>query len=147
MTASPQVVLRSSLSRPTSGARAAQGAADPAGKPSCTGAAPEPVYSIRVAEAAGACAHCGEPTGTGPVGYDGDQAICDLCFLERSKVLGMVLALIAVTRACARVELRSSQDRHAADAELGAFARIYERFAAKSGPARWILPRLFGHLH
>ena len=146
MTASPQVELRSSLPRSASGSRAAQGAADPAGKPPANGdATAEPVYSIRVATAAGACAHCGEPTGTGPVGYDGDRAICDLCFLQRSKVLGMVLALIAVTRACASVELTSSEDRRRADAELGAFARIYERFAARSGPARWILPRIFGH--
>ena len=146
MTASPQVPLRSSLPHPTSGTRSARVAADPAGEPSRNAdATAEPVYNIRVADTAGVCPRCGESTGTGPVGYHGDQAICDLCLLEGSNELGMVLALVAVTRACASVELTSDADRRAADAELGAFARIYESFAAKSGPARRILPRLTVH--
>ncbi len=146
MTASPPIELRSSLSRPTSGARAAKGESDPAGEPPrIVDPAARPAYSIRMADTAGVCPRCGESTGTGPVGYHGDKAICDLCLLEGSNELGMVLALVAVTRACASVELTSDADRRAADAELGAFARIYESFATKSGPARRILPRLTVH--
>ncbi len=146
MTASSPIELRSSPSHPTSGAPAAQGESDPTGEtPHDVDPAARPAYSIRMADTAGACHRCGEATGTGPVGYHGDQAICDLCLLEGSNELGMVLALVAVTRACASVELTSDADRRAADAELGAFARIYESFAAKSGPARRILPRLTVH--
>ncbi len=123
-------------------------AADPSGADPSGGAklATKPGYSIRLATDAGApCRLCAAETGSGPVGYRGEEAICDLCMLEDSKELGMVLALVAVARACASVELTSDADRRLADAELGSFARIYETFAAKSGPARRILPRLTVH--
>ncbi len=139
--------LRSSQPQQTSATRRPKVASDPAGKPS--GVLPtgvEPVYSIRIATNAGApCPLCGAATGSGPVGYLGDQAICDLCLLEGSNDLGMVLALVAVVRAYGSVEQASSDEQRDALNELGAFARIYERFAAKSGPMRWFLPRLFVH--
>ncbi len=99
-------------------------------------------FSIRHAEDPDAiCALCDRPTGTGPVGHSGDRPVCDLCLLEGSSVLGMVLALVAVVRAFGSVEVSSDEEHRQALAELGAFARIYERFAAKSGPARRFLPR------
>ena len=105
--------------------------------------AADPFYSIRFATDAGApCARCGEATGSGPVGYHGDQAICDLCLLEGSHELGMVLALVAVTRAYGSVEDPSSEEQRQGLRILGAFARIYESFAAKAGPARRIVPHL-----
>ncbi len=147
MTASSPGESRSLLSRQASQTRPAQAEADPAGKPSGdVPAGVEPVYSIRIAPNAGApCPLCGAATGSGPVGYLGDQTICDLCLLEGSNDLGMVLALVAVVRAYGSVEQASSDEHRDALNELGAFARIYERFAAKSGPMRWFLPRLFVH--
>ena len=119
---------------------------DPVARPpaaSPTGAGP--IYSIRVATVADApCALCRTATGSGPIGYRDERPICDLCLLEESQELGMALALIAVTRAYASVEPSSEEDRRQGLEVLGAFARIYERFAAKSGPARPILP--FGSL-
>ena len=63
-----------------------------------------------------------------------DAAICDLCLLEGSHDLGMVLAAVAVTRAYASMG-GTPEERQAALEELGAFARVYERVAAKSWPA------------
>ena len=81
-------------------------------------------YSIRVATNPGKlCGQCGEP-------------ICDMCLLEGCHELGMVLAVIAVARAYASVDPHQVNERREALEELGAFVRIYERFAAKSGPPR-----------
>ncbi len=49
----------------------------------------------------------------------------------------MVLALISVVRAYANMK-GTPEEWQAALEELGAFARIYDRFAAKSGPVRII---------
>ena len=106
-------------------------------------AAPAPShqrYSIRLAEKPGTpCAACLEPTGTGPVGFLGEEPICDVCLLRDSPMLGMVLALVAVTRDYGAFEPSSSGQWQAAMAQLGAFARIFERFAARFGPRRRIL--------
>ncbi len=95
------------------------------------------LYSIRVAENPGTlCAACGkQETGAGPVGYLDDAAVCDLCLLQGSHQLGLVLAVVAVTRAYASVR-GDSEESQAALEELGAFARVYDRVASKSGPAR-----------
>ena len=97
----------------------------------------EPLYSIRVAESPGTlCAACGKlETGAGPVGYLDDEPICDLCLLERSTDLGLMLATIAVVRAYAATGGTPEQRQDALD-ELGVFARIYHRVASKSWPAR-----------
>ena len=98
-----------------------------------------PLYSIRVAENSGClCVACSkQETGAGPVGYIDDDPVCDLCLLEGNHELGMVLAVISVVRAYASVK-GSPEEWQSALEELGAFARVYDRFAAKSGPARLI---------
>ncbi len=97
----------------------------------------DPLYSIRVADSPGTmCAACGkQQTGAGPVGYLDDEPICDLCLLERSTDLGLLLATIAVVRAYAGTSGTPEQQGEALN-ELGAFARIYHRIASKSWPAR-----------
>ena len=96
-------------------------------------------YSIRIPEPAGParCARCQTRfSAAGPTGYAEDRPICDMCLLEGSSQLGMVMALVAVVRAFGAVRPSSHQDYREALSELGAFSRIYERFAAKSGPPR-----------
>ncbi len=134
MTASSSVEPRSALSRQP---HSAQAGGASAGEPTKTvQAAAEPAYSIRMAENAGEpCSSCDAVTGSGPVGYHGDRAICDLCLLERSTDLGLMLATIAVVRAYAGTGGTPEQQGEALN-ELGAFARIYHRIASKSWPAR-----------
>lgn len=81
-----------------------------------------------------ACWSCGvDFLAAGPTGYIDDRAVCDLCLLQRHQPLGMVLALVAVSRAFANAD----PGEHAvALTELGAFARIYERLARRFGPPR-----------
>ena len=97
----------------------------------------DPLFSIRVAENSGTlcAACCKQETGAGPVGYRNDEPVCDLCLLQSTHELGMVLAVISVVRAYANVRGDSEEWQRALE-ELGAFARVYERFAAESGPAR-----------
>lgn len=97
------------------------------------------LYSIRIPEMPGpvGCHHCGiRFHAAGPTGYADDEPICDLCLLESSHELGMVMGLIAVTRDFGVRPADSGEDYTEALAEFGAFARIYERFAALSGPRR-----------
>ena len=96
----------------------------------------EPLYSIRVAENPGTlCAACGnQETGAGPVGYRDDEPVCDLCLLQASTDLGLMLATTAVVRAYA--ETGGTAEEPQALNELGVFARIYHRIASKSWPAR-----------
>ena len=54
----------------------------------------------------------------------------------------MVIAVVAVTRAYASVRDAPLEERQTALEELGAFARVYETFAAKSWRAR-TFSRLF----
>ncbi len=99
----------------------------------------DPLYSIRIAEAPGTlCAVCGEQkTGLGPVGYMDDDPICDLCLLERSTDLGLLLAIVSVVRVYATSSGTPEAHRQALE-ELGAFSRIFHRIASKSWPARVI---------
>jgi len=97
------------------------------------------LYSIRVPETPGpvGCHHCGlRFHAAGPTGYADDEPICDMCLLESSHELGMVMGLIAVTRDFGARAVDSGEQYAEALAEFGAFARLYERFAALSGPAR-----------
>ncbi|MEM7356225.1 MAG: hypothetical protein AAF657_35750, partial [Acidobacteriota bacterium] len=96
-------------------------------------------YSIRIPEPGGPahCALCQASfSAAGPTGFAANRPICDMCLLEGSAGLGMVLALVAVVRAFATVQPTRREDYRSALAELGAFARIYERFAVKAGPPR-----------
>lgn len=113
--------------------------AEPAVEWSLTDDMENVLYSIRVPRPAGPaiCARCRVRfPAAGPTGYAEDSPICDMCLLEGSQELGMVLALVAVVRAFGVVRASSHEDYQEALGELGAFARIYERFAAKSGPPR-----------
>ncbi|MEM7583541.1 MAG: hypothetical protein AAF560_09200 [Acidobacteriota bacterium] len=95
--------------------------------------------SIRIPDPAGKtrCGRCRVRfSATGPTGFSEDQPICDMCLLEGSPELGMVMAVIAVVRAFGSAQPLSREEYQEALAELGAFSRIYERFASKSGPPR-----------
>lgn len=82
------------------------------------------------------CPHCNRSLlAAGPTGYLDDLPLCDVCLLQQAPDLGLLLALMAVARACANVE-GSLEERRAALFELGGFVRIYERFAARHGPPR-----------
>ena len=96
------------------------------------------VFSIREAASHSLkCATCNETiTGGGLVGHLGEEVVCDLCLLEKSPKLGMAMALIAVNRLYVVASESAPEDSLAALMELGAFARVYEIFAAKSGPMR-----------
>lgn len=102
------------------------------------------LYSIRLPDRAGAveCARCGQRFhAAGPTGHANEEPICDLCMLECEEALGMVLALVAISRSYGGAGYATVEERWDALVELGAFVRIYERVAARSGPAREILPR------
>jgi len=102
------------------------------------------VYSIRLPDRAGAveCARCGERFhASGPTGHANEEPICDLCMLECVEELGMVLALISICRSYGDVPYQTPEQHWVALEEMGAFVRIYARFAARSGPAREILRR------
>ncbi len=88
------------------------------------------------------CAACGEEfTGGGPLGHRDEDPVCDLCLFDGSPELGMVTALISVTRAFAAIHARAAGAGLEALEQLAFFARVYELVAAKSGPRR-ILPLL-----
>lgn len=96
-------------------------------------------YSIRVPVPSGpvSCARCQVKfPAAGPTGFAEDRPVCDMCLLEGSSPLGMVMALIAVVRAFGGVRPSNHHEYRDALGELGAFSRIYEKFAAKSGPPR-----------
>jgi len=97
------------------------------------------LYSIRIPASPGrvTCPRCRRRfLAAGPTGFADEETICDPCLLEADHQLGMVLALVAISRAFGASELETDQDYWEAISELGAFARIYERFAARHGPAR-----------
>ena len=102
-----------------------------------------PIHSIRVPEQPGH-AHCGlcgrRFIAAGPTGHLDDEPICDLCMLGCDKQLGMVLALIAVTRSYGRGWPLDELEETNARLELMAFARIYETQAAQYAPARPVDP-------
>ncbi len=132
-TASPLAV------RSTSPCRMEAAASTGAAPPVSTGTS-QPSYSIRLAEEGGTpCALCLEATGTGPVGYLDKKPVCDMCLLLNCQGLGMVLALVAVTREYGAFEPESEAEWKGAMAQLGAFARVFERFSVRFGPRRRIL--------
>ncbi len=96
----------------------------------------DPLYSIRLVEDPGTlCADCGkQETGCGPVGFRDDDPVCDLCLLEGTTDLGLMMAMTAVSRAYA--ETGGTAEEPGALHELGVFARIYHQVASKSWPLR-----------
>ena len=68
------------------------------------------------------------------MGHRGEEPLCDPCLLEGSPQLGMVLALVAVSRAYAAAARGAPEHYLELLEELGVFARVYECIAAKSGP-------------
>ena len=103
----------------------------------------EVLYTIRLPETSGEaeCARCGTRfRAAGPTGHANDEPICDICLLECEEELGMVLALVAVVRGFSTARCETAEEHWEALEEVGAFARIYERVAARSGPPRMILP-------
>lgn len=100
-----------------------------------------PAYSIRVPkiEREVECPRCGLSFfAAGPTGFCAGEPVCDRCLFEGSIQLGMLLALASVTRGFGRLEPTTQKHVNAMLVELRAFARAYERFAARYGP-----PRLF----
>lgn len=106
-----------------------------------------PLYSIRIPTSPGraTCGLCGRRyVAAGPTGHVEDEPICDLCMLERDQQLGMVLALVAVTRSYGRGWPLDELEENNARLELMAFARIYETQAANYAPARPVDPDWLG---
>jgi len=106
----------------------------------------EVLYSIRVPEVSAEvrCSGCDVRFhAAGPTGYSDEGPICDLCLLNASEPLGMVLALVSKVRAFAAPVYESGDDYWEALGEVGTFARVYERVAARSGEPRLILSSVF----
>jgi len=97
------------------------------------------LLSIRVPfkSAIVSCAICSKAfSAHGPTGFCEEQPICDRCLLEQENQLGMLLALSIFTRAYAVLADREERIASEAAVEMLSFARIYELFAARFGPAR-----------
>ncbi|MEM8996083.1 MAG: hypothetical protein AAGF23_14950, partial [Acidobacteriota bacterium] len=102
-----------------------------------------PLYSIRVPREASrvCCPLCAASfVAAGPTGYVDDRPICDLCLLERETQLGLVLALVAVTRSYGAVWPQDELEEEHARLELMAFARVYDAKASSFAPARPVDP-------
>ncbi len=100
-----------------------------------------PFYTIRIPgqPALTSCPICTTAfMAAGPTGFADELPICDMCLLEGNHDLGMLIAVGSVTRTFGAVKGATREEYSRALAELGAFARIYERFAERWGP-----PRLF----
>ena len=103
---------------------------------------PEPAdhgYSIQLPGAPGRarCAHCGQEfLAEGPTGFVAAGPICDLCLLQGSPRLGMVLVLVAHARVVASAFTAESSTRAYWEAlgEIGRFCQSFERLM--TGPVR-----------
>ncbi|MEO1369292.1 MAG: hypothetical protein AAFX50_19105 [Acidobacteriota bacterium] len=123
------------------GVTAGQRAAEPPGPRRTDVAAP--LYSIRVPRVASrvCCPICTSSfVAAGPTGHLDDRPICDLCLLERETQLGLVLALVAVTRSYGGGWPQDELEEEHARIELMAFARIYDAKASRFAPARPVDP-------
>ena len=99
----------------------------------------EAKFSIRWAhvQRERACPRCGDTfLISGPTGFEGEEAICDLCLLEASGELGALLSLALAARIFGTFEAEDPGEAHRALVQYGAFARVYEVVAARSGPPR-----------
>jgi hypothetical protein len=83
------------------------------------------------------CAVCAELfSASGPTGYLDDKIICDDCLLRLDVQLGMVVALVAVTREYGDIVPLSPHIAIRTCTELMAFARVYQRWAGRYSPRR-----------
>jgi hypothetical protein len=83
------------------------------------------------------CGHCGRTFEIGgPTGFEAEKPICDPCLLEGSPLLGVLMALAAITRTYGAFRSEKSEELRLALMDYGAFARIYEHINAKEGAAR-----------
>lgn len=99
----------------------------------------ESVYSIRVPREAHEveCPRCGlRFFAAGPTGFCAGKPVCDRCLFEGSPQLGMLLALVSMTRGFARLVPMSELHAEATLEMLGTFAYTYELFASRFGPPR-----------
>lgn len=97
-------------------------------------------FSIRIPTSGGEihCPRCRAVfRAEGPTGFDAVGPICDLCLLQGSHGLGMLLALASVARAFGRCRVVDLGEKREALEELWAFTKIYETVAARSGPPRF----------
>lgn len=105
------------------------------------------IYSIRLPDHAGEveCARCDVRfRASGPTGHADELPVCDLCLLECEEELGMVLALVSVSRLYATMHYNSPREHWEALEEVGAFAHIFEQVAmSRSGPGRIFHPDLW----
>ncbi|MEM9557682.1 MAG: hypothetical protein AAGC60_25715 [Acidobacteriota bacterium] len=95
--------------------------------------------SIRIARPTrrSRCALCRRRVvAAGPIGHAGSRPVCDRCLLDHDPQLGMAMAMISVARAYGSSRPHSLPDEERARAELLAFARLYDQFVARFGPAR-----------
>lgn len=105
----------------------------------------EVVYSIRLPSPPQriSCHQCRRRfRAAGPTGHANGEPICDHCFLGATEELGMVLALISVVRLFAGTSYPSNAEYWESLALVGAFSRIYERTAIRSGPPRIFQPSI-----
>ncbi len=72
----------------------------------------------------------------GPTGFFRNRPICDGCLLIGDRQLGMVMTMITVCRYYGGMKPIDDIEEQLHQRELAAFARIYEGFAARYGPAR-----------
>ena len=72
----------------------------------------------------------------GPTGFFGNRPICDGCLLIGDRQLGMAMTMITVCRYYGGMKPIDDVEEQLHQRELAAFARIYEGFAARYGPAR-----------
>ena len=96
-------------------------------------------FSIRIPEVREpvSCGRCGTFFEVGgPTGFEAELAICDPCLLDGAPLLGVLLALAALTRSFGAFRSEEAEEQRLALMDYGAFARIYEHIAAKEGPAR-----------
>lgn len=101
----------------------------------------EEQYSIQVPRPQSRlfCPRCDDLfSASGPTGHAAGQPICDLCLLDGSHELGMLLALASAARVFGAFVSEDTEEYRQALADYGAFAKVYELVAARSGP-----PRLF----
>ncbi len=95
------------------------------------------LYSIRIAtKLSTTCAICDQATGAGPVGYQNDDPVCDRCLLDACGDLGLVLALVSVTRAFGAIPLKHADAGREGVEQLAAFARVFEHVMAKKAKRR-----------
>lgn len=93
------------------------------------------------------CSRCDvDVSAGGPTGYRGNDPICDACLLETAPELGMMLVLTAMARLFGDAGPAGGDGNGNGNGnddgerihleELGAFARVYARYAAERGPTR-----------